>query len=191
MTLHVRALTDEERSKLERLTRARTAPVRLASRARVIQLTAAGLTAPAAAGRLGVSEKCVRLWMKRFNQDGLDGLEDAPRSGRPRAYPEDARSQVIAKARSRPPVATITTTSGEQEAKAAAAPTCHWTLDRLQAELTKDGVLIKRSQIRRILREEHVKWQQPRTWLESNDPDFAAKRGRSFSSTATRLPTAP
>ena len=62
-------------------------------------------------------------------------------------------------------------------------PTCHWTLDRLQAELAKDGIPIKRSQIRRLLKAEHLKWQKPRTWLESTDPDFAEKRGPSSSFT--------
>jgi transposase len=83
---------------------------------------------------------------------------------------------VIAKARSLPPKPT----DGE------VPPTCHWTLDRLRDELAKDGLPIKRSQIRRLLREEHIKWQKPRTWLESDDPEFAAKRGRLSSSTPIR-----
>lgn len=56
-------------------------------------------------------------------------------------------------------------------------PTCHWTLDRLQGELAKRGVPSKRSQIRRMLKAEHIKWQKPRTWLESDDPEVAEKRG--------------
>ena len=52
-------------------------------------------------------------------------------------------------------------------------PTCQWTLDRLQEVLAQQGVPIKRSQIRRILRAEQIKWQKPRTWLESDDPEFA------------------
>jgi transposase len=70
-------------------------------------------------------------------------------------------------------------------------PTCHWTLDRLQMELAKEGIAIKRSQIRRILKAEHIKWQRPRTWLESDDPEFAAKRGQSSNSTPTHPLAAP
>jgi transposase len=70
------------------------------------------------------------------------------------------------------------------------APTCHWTLDLLQRELNKEGVPIKRSQIRRILRAEHIRWQKPRTWLQSDDPDFAGKGRRSSGSTPTRRPRA-
>jgi transposase len=85
-------------------------------------------------------------------------------------------NQVIAKARSLPP----------KPAEGEVPPTCHWTLDRLQAELAKDGIAIKRSQIRRLLKAEHLKWQKPRTWLESTDPDFAEKRGPSSTSTPAR-----
>jgi transposase len=176
MALHVRALSDEERAKIERLVRARTAPVRLVSRARIIQLAAAGMRVPTIAQQLELSGKCVRLWLARFNQAGLDGLADAPRAGRPRTYREDTYSRVIAKARSLPP----------KPAEGEMAPTCHWTLDRLQAELAKEGLAIKRSQIRRILKAEHIKWQKPRTWLESDDPQFAEKRGPSSGSTPSR-----
>jgi transposase len=172
MALHVRALSEEERTKIERLTRAQTAPVRLARRAQIIQLAADHLTVPTIARRLDMSAKAVRQWVTRFNQAGLEGLDDAPRSGRPATYSEDERSRVIGKARSLPP----------KPKEGEVLPTCHWTLDRLQEELVKDGLPIKRSQIRRILKAEHIKWQKPRTWLESDDPEFAEKRGPSSSS---------
>ncbi len=180
MTMHVHEVSEAERAKIERLTRAQSAPVRLVNRARIIQLAVQGVTVPAIAQELEVSEKTARRWITRFNQEGLDGLDDAPRSGRPPTYSEDARSQVIAKARSLPP----------KPAEGEVPPTCHWTLDRLQDALAKDGLPIKRSQIRRLLREEHIKWQKPRTWLESDDPEFAAKRGRLSSSTPIHLPRA-
>jgi transposase len=181
MALHVRPLTDEERTKIERMIHAQTAPVRLVRRARIIAWATTGLSVPALASELKLSEKCVRQWIERFNQTGLEGLDDAPRSGRPRTYDARVDSQVIAKARGLPP----------KPPDAEVPPTGHWTLDRLQAELAKDGLAIKRSQIRRILRAEHLKWQRPRTWLESDDPQFAEKRGSWFSSTRTPLPTAP
>jgi len=176
MTLQLRPLTDEEQTKIERLVHAQSAPVRLVRRARILHLAAEGLSVPTIARHLSVSEKAVRQRLKRFAAEGLEGLEDAPRSGRPRTYRPDETNQVIAKARSLPP----------KPAEGEVPPTCHWTLDRLQAELAKDGIAIKRSQIRRILRAEHLKWQKPRTWLESTDPHFAEKRGPSSASTPTR-----
>ena len=52
----------------------------------------------------------------------------------------------------------------------------------LAAELNGAGVPIKRSQVRRILKAERINWQRPRTWLASDDPDFARKRGPSSGS---------
>lgn len=173
MTLYLRPVTDEERATIGRIVHAQTAPVRLARRARIVECALTGLTVPAIAAQLQQSEQCVRRWIERFNQAGLEGLDDAPRSGRPRTYDEGTYSRVIATARALPPKP-----AGED-----VPPTGHWTLDRLQQALAQDGVPIKRSQIRRILREEHIKWQKPRTWLESDDPEFAAKRGRLSNST--------
>jgi transposase len=180
MALRMRDVTEDERAKLERTVRATTAPVRLVERARIVLAALAGLTAPKVAARVGVSAATARRWITRFNAAGLAGLDDAPRAGRPRTYTEEAQSRVIAKARGLPPKP-----EGED-----APPTCHWTLDRLQAELHKDGVPIGRSQIRRLLKAEHIKWQKPRTWLESDDPDFAEKRGVSSASTPPRRPAA-
>jgi len=179
--IRVRELTEEERVKLDRLVRAQTAPVRLVQRARIVKAAAEGATVPAVARQAGVSEKMVRQWVRRFDAGGIDALDDARRAGRPPTYSEAERSRVVAKARARPPAPDAGTTP----------PTCHWTLDRLQTELHKEGLPIKRSQIRRILQAEHVKWQKSRTWLESDDPDFAEKRGPSSGSTPPRHPTAP
>jgi transposase len=177
LTQTLRALTAEERAKIARLSRAQSAPVRLVRRAQIIQLTAQGLAVPAMARQLGISEKAVRQRIARFAAAGMAGLEDAPRAGRPRAYDEQTYSRVIAKARSLPPQPDV----GE------VPPTCHWTLDRLQAELAKEGLPIQRSQIRRILQAAHIKWQKPRTWLASADPQFAAKRGQSSRATPIHL----
>ena len=181
MVLRVREVAGEERAKLERLARATSAPVRLVERARIVLAALAGRSAPQVAAEVGVRAATARQWIGRFNDGGLAGLDDAPRSGRPRTYTEPEQSRVVAKARGLPPKP-----EGQE-----VPPTCHWTLDRLQEELHKDGVPIKRSQIRRLLKAEHVKWQKPRTWLESTDPDFAEKRGGSSGSTASRPPAAP
>jgi transposase len=155
MTLHMGVVTDEERGKVERLTRARSAPIRRVTRARMVQLALEGMSAPAIAPGLGMSEKTVRIWLKRFAQEGVAGLDDAARSGRPRTSSEDLSSRVIALARGLPP----------KPAEGAVAPTCHWTLDRLQQVLAQQGVPITRSQMRRILHAEPIMWQRSRTWL--------------------------
>ena len=180
MAIYVRELTDEEHARIERLCRAQSAPLRLVRRTWIIKLSGEGKTVPTIARELKLAAPTVRDCIRRFDANGMFGLEDAPRSGRPYKYVEDQRSRVIAKARSVPPKP-----EGDD-----VPPTCHWTLDQLQRELNKEGLPIKRSQIRRILKAEHIKWQKPRTWLESDDPHFAEKRGPSSASMLSRLQVA-
>src|SRR6516225_7616978 len=98
MALQLRPLSEDERTKIDRLTHAQTAPVRLARRAQIIALAALGLTAPHIAQQLQISEKAVRHWLKRFAAASLSGLEDASRSGRPPTYRPEETNRVIAKA---------------------------------------------------------------------------------------------
>jgi len=39
------------------------------------------------------------------------------------------------------------------------------------------GIPIGYRQIQRVLKAEHLNWRQSRTWLKSEDPDFAEKKG--------------
>lgn len=59
MAWQVRPPTVEERATLDRLVRAQTAPVRLARRARIIQLAAGGARIAGIARRLGVTPTAV------------------------------------------------------------------------------------------------------------------------------------
>ena len=93
MALRVRELSPEEHTKLGRLMRAQSAPLRLVRRARIIHLAIGGTSLRAIARELHMSPHGVRPWIDRFNRMGLDGLEDAPRSGRPPTYNEGQRGR--------------------------------------------------------------------------------------------------
>jgi len=79
-------LTDEDRRQLEALARAHSTPQVLAFRCRLILRTAAPDRPPNL--RVAVEMHCdrhtVRLWRTRYLAQGLVGLQDAPRTGRPR-----------------------------------------------------------------------------------------------------------
>ncbi len=55
----------------------------------------------------------------------------------------------------------------------------------------KMGIEVGRSQVRRILLDEGVRWRNTRAWMQSPDPEFAQKGPGSSNSTPTRRPTAP
>ena len=82
-------LAGEEQSHLESLIRAHATPQALAFRCRVI-LRAAAPGRPSnlqVASELHCNRHTVGRWRSRYLQDGLRGLQDAPRSGRPRRFP--------------------------------------------------------------------------------------------------------
>ena len=134
-----------------------------------------GLSAPEIAARMGLCGATVRFWLKRFNERGLQGLEEDMRSGRPPTYTAEERSAVIKAALSRPVELGL--------------PFASWTLDRLVAYLGEQGIGMRRSRVSEVLLAEGLKWRQEGSKHASNgfgarvDPDFAEKRGPLSNST--------
>ena len=174
----LRELTPEERYALEQLAHSRTAQARLVERAQILLAVADGHRPSHVAKELGLSRPTVYTWLHRFNEQGLQGLGDRPRAGRPHTYPAEQRAEVIAAALTDP--------------KSLGLPFGCWTLDRLRVYLNEQkGIPIKRSRIGEILVDEGLKWRHQETWFgERVDPDFARKRGRSSSSTRLHRPAA-
>jgi|SRR5579862_924079 len=81
-------LDREAQGRLQALTRAHSTPQALVFRCRLI-LRLAARDQPSnlqVANEFGCSRNTVVLWRARFLQHGLAGLQDAPRSGRPRNF---------------------------------------------------------------------------------------------------------
>jgi transposase len=96
MAIKLRELTDEEKAAITKLTRPQTAAAREVKRAQIILLASNGKRVPAIAQELELTEITVRTWLKRFNNQGLDGLTVLPRSGRPVTYSAEQVAKVIA-----------------------------------------------------------------------------------------------
>ena len=77
-------LTDEQVLELRKLVQQPRIENRLAQRARVVLLAHRGLNAPAIGERLDMASPRVLHWCRRYLEEGIDGLTDRPRSGRPR-----------------------------------------------------------------------------------------------------------
>lgn len=166
-TLTLRPLLAEEAHELRELAHSRTAEARLRDRARICWLAHQGQRVRAIQEALGIADGTVRLWITRFNADGLDGLRDRRRGGRPATYTAEQVGAVVATSLTDP--------------QALSLPFGSWTLDRLAAYLNEErGIAIKRSRIGEILQREGLRWRQQETWFgERPDPAFAAKRGPS------------
>jgi transposase len=178
LAIKLKKLTAEEQTTIEKLSRSRTAPAREVERARIILLAGAGNRVPAIARKLELTETTVRAWLKRFNDEGLAGLQDRPRSGRPATYQSEQVSEVIASALTDP--------------QQLGQPFACWTLDRLETYLNEEKKIpIKRSRIDELLIAEGLRWRSQETWFgERVDPEFAKKRGSLKRSTPPRLKTA-
>src|SRR5262249_51404497 len=98
----LRKLTTEERKELERLARSRTEEARLVVRAKIVLGLGAGERPYQVAARVGVGRMAAYEWLHRFNAEGLKGLTDHPRPGRPPTYTAEQRAEVIAAALTKP-----------------------------------------------------------------------------------------
>src|SRR6266508_3818243 len=178
--LKLRPLTPEEVATIQQLAHARTAPARTVERARIIWAAHQGQRVAAIAAEVGVCPATVRLWLKRFNARGVEGLADAPRPGHPPTYTPEQVGEVIALSLTDPQTLGL--------------PFAAWTLDRLEAYLNEaPGIPIKRSRISEILIAEGLRWRTQEGWFGERpdpafgtnrlDPEFGQKRGRSSRST--------
>jgi Winged helix-turn helix len=87
-------LSAEERSTLEGVVRSSTSEQRMVTRARVV-LAAGWESNRQIARAVGLSERKVGVWRKRFAERGMAGLGDLPRPGRPARYDHDKRVEVF------------------------------------------------------------------------------------------------
>jgi transposase len=76
-------LTDEQRVVLESKSRKYTSSYVDVVRAKIVLYAAEGLENKEIAARLDTSFQIVSKWRKRFFEQGLEGLQEAPRRGRP------------------------------------------------------------------------------------------------------------
>jgi transposase len=76
-------LSPAERADLDRRLRARTTERREHERLAMIRAVADGATIPRAAAALGHHPQTVRKFVARFRAEGVAGLADRPRAGRP------------------------------------------------------------------------------------------------------------
>jgi transposase len=168
--IRLQALTAEEKAEIRRLAASRKEPMRLVQRTRVIaamdedpELTAteAGLRAGFRSNAMGAR------WVNRFNEEGLAGLDDRPRSGRRPIHSQAVRSALIDLALQKP--------------RSLGYPFELWTLERLQRAFEeRERVHLSDSTIWTWMDEEGFKWKRQQSWFrgaEKHDPEFVEKRG--------------
>ena len=79
-------LNRNERRELEARARKYTLPYRDVVRAKIVLMAADGLDNDEIAARLDTRREIVSKWRKRFFEQGLPGLDERPRGGRPPVF---------------------------------------------------------------------------------------------------------
>jgi len=147
-------LSPSERSELQRLTRAPKTQRRFADRARIILRAADGESTAGIAAALGTRSATVSKWRLRFESEGLDGLRDDFRPGRPPLeVRENFRDRLLSKIDEPPP-------EGYSQ----------W-----NGRLLAEALGVKADLVWAELRSLGINLQRRRSWCVSTDPEFAAK----------------
>ena len=90
---YIITLSRDERAILERRARKYTLPYFQVLRARIVVAAAEGRSNDEIAAALSIGRDVVSLWRKRFFYERLLGLDERPRSGRPRVFPPRGRGR--------------------------------------------------------------------------------------------------
>lgn len=152
-TASIPRCAEDDRTVLERWASSRTLEARLVERARIILQCLEGKAVSAVARNLKVRPNTVIDWRRRFESEGITGLQDRPRSGKPRRYTEEFRNQVLAMLEMPPP----------------------------RGQASWDGPAVAKHlnasvhAVWRVLRKEGICLSRQRSWCVSTDPEFATK----------------
>lgn len=154
-------LSREDRKALELLTRRGSAEHRHVVRAQIALMAHAGETTTAISQATGVSVQTVSHWRTRLARQGVQGLQEVARSGRPRRIGAAQRLELLSLA------------CEPAEAQGRATPT----LDELVGRAIERGVVsqLSRSHLQRILQAGDLRPHRVRQWLHSPDPQFRQK----------------
>ena len=139
---------------------------RLRTRAQMILLAAEqGRKVPQIAAIVRESEATVLRWLKRYLAEGLEGLHDAPRPGRPAELTEAYRATLLAAVRRRP--------------RSLGLPFSLWTLQRLVDYLAEHtSIRVSDETVRRALKQMGIVLSRPQHQISSPDPAYAVKKRR-------------
>lgn len=147
-------LTVAEKEDLLTMSRSLKLERRYVDRAEIILLSEQGLSMNDIVEQTGLSKPVVNKWRQRFREHGINGLKDAPRSGKPRTITPEQQAMVIDKACSKPK-----------------GGYTNWSQKRIA-----DQVGISQSKVFQILKQADLKPHKIEYWCgKSKDPEFEEK----------------
>lgn len=164
--VRIREISNDEGNRLLRAVRRSTGSIVTWRRSQMVLLSAQGMDPAQIARVTFTSADRVRDVIRNFNADGFDALYPRYRGGRPPKYSDEERAEIKRIALSRPTDHDL--------------PFSTWSLTKLAEHLVEKEVVedISHEGLRKLLDAEGVSFQRIKTWKESTDPDFEAKKNR-------------
>jgi len=145
-------ISPRDREQLSSWTRSTSIRAGLAQRARIVLLAGQGLGTTEIVRRVGVSRPTVIAWRRRYATEGIGGLADRPKPGRPRRVDDVA---IVLRTLEEPPPRLGVT---------------HWSSRLLAAELGVSNV-----KVAKVWREYGLQPWRVETFKFSTDPELEAK----------------
>ena len=145
--------SEKDRRTIDDWANSRTLEARLVERAKIIKGCLAGVPVGQIAKALNIRPNTVIEWRERFDEQGIKGLHDRPRSGKPAKYDKTLRDLVLKTLEQPPP-------KGQ----------ARWDGASLAAHLG-----VSSHAVWRILRKEGIFLSRQRSWCVSTDPEFTSK----------------
>jgi putative transposase len=146
-------LDSELREQLESLANSRSLPAGLVRRGKIILLSASGKNDREIAPQLETSRNTVGLWRRRFLAQGVSGLYDELRPGRPRPISDERVAQLVRKTlKTKPKAAT------------------HWSIHQIA-----DETEVSKSTVHRIWQAFGLQPHRQKYFKLSSDPFFVEK----------------
>jgi transposase len=137
---------------LKKRASSRTEPLQVVERAKIILLCNEGKSVNTVAEEMGTYPNKIIEWRNRYSQDGLKGLLDKPRSGKPVTY-VDLKNRILKTLSKEPPVG----------------------YGRWDAPLLSKELNCSRDAVWRILKKEGISLLRQRSWCISTDKEFVPK----------------
>ena len=163
--IQIPPLNKEQLSELEELYQKTDKP-RYRTRAQMGLLSSEkGLKAEEIAQIVRESEITVLGWLKRYQAEGIEGLQDAPRPGRSAVVTEEDRKRLLEVVRRRP--------------RSIGLEYSMWTLQRLSDYLAEEtGIRTSAETVRRELAKEGIVFSRPQHTISSPDPEYQVEKRR-------------
>ena len=139
---------------------------RIRTRAQMILLSAEqALKAPQIALIVGESERTIQRWLKRYQTEGINGLQDAPKSGKPSKVSQAYRQLLLSSVRQRP--------------RSLGLEFSLWTLARLADYVAQQtGIRLSEEGVRLQLKAMEIVLSRPQHKISSPDPEYLLKKRR-------------